>query len=95
MFITEGAITDLGGGAVPGFAEVECSVWPTGNRTTQTGEAYDYIGEADIDARDELAKPNRRLMVDGNSYVIVAVTAMEILPHCSLRLRRVGSAGGV
>lgn len=95
MFITTGAITDLGGTPVVDWDKVQVSVWPAGDRTTSTGESYDYTAEAELDAAAELSKPNRRLLVDGDSYMIVSAVAMEIVPHVALRLRRVGSAGGV
>lgn len=95
MFITTGELRTKGGEAIAGWDKVECSIWPAGDRTTSAGESYDYSGQAERDAADELARPNRMLVVDGTAYTIVSAVAMDILPHVELRLRRSGAAGGV
>lgn len=95
MFITTGFLQTKGGEPVDGWDVVACSIWPAGDRTTGAGESYDYTGEADRDAADELAKPNRVLVVDDAVYTIVSAVGMDIVPHTALRLRRSGAAGGV
>lgn len=69
---------------------IELSVWPAElNSTTATGEAYDFTGEAQEEAAEDLVgKPNRRIVVDGETFVVVAAFFHGYLPHVELRLRR-------
>jgi hypothetical protein len=94
MFLDDGIIADLSGTPIAELPTVPVSVWPSGARVTQAGEAYDYTGEADLDAYAALSVQNRRLLVRGSSYVIVSAIENDIVPHVALRLRRMGAAGG-
>lgn len=87
-FLALGELLEQGGDAVTGADEVPCSVWPAqSSNNSQVGHHHSHRGEAHLDYADELQVPNRRLVVDGETYVIVSATAMPLLPHVVLELK--------
>lgn len=86
-FLTTGALLEQGGTAVEGAAAVPCSVWPaTSARNSATGRQHSHGGEAALSFKAALRVPNRSLVVDGETYKIVAATAMDFVPHVVLEL---------
>lgn len=72
------------------LAQIELSIWPAGEQTTNTGEAYDFTGEAQEEAAEHLVgKPNRMIVVDGVRYTVVSAFLHGYVPHVELRLRQV------
>jgi hypothetical protein len=82
------------GGADPVAEGLKCSIWPAGKRTTRTGAAYDWTGQAQLADQAELVgKANRTLLIDGTRYKLIEALPMTILPHVELRLLEVRPAG--
>ncbi len=58
-----------------------------GNLTTRTGQAYNWVGEAHIDAAEFLVdRVNIRIETDGRKLKIVDAIEHDFLPHVELRL---------
>lgn len=86
-FLSEGALFEQGGAAVAAADEIPCSVWPATNAyNSQAGRHHTHRGEAHLDYAAELKVPNRTLTVDGESYRVIAATAMPLIPHVVLEL---------
>jgi hypothetical protein len=76
-------------------AALACSLWPLANpRTTAGGETYDWMGEAERAAYDELAKTNRSIKTSEGRYLkIISATPHDFLPHVALQLRETRAGG--
>lgn len=86
-FLTTGELREQGGTAVDGAGAIPCSVWPaTSARSSATGRQHSHGGEASLEFADALRVPNRALVVDGETYKIVAATPMDFVPHVVLEL---------
>lgn len=74
------------GGAVA-VEEVPVSVWPaTASHNSTTGRHHTHGGEADLAFADALRVPNRALVVNGETFKIVAATPMDLVPHVVMEL---------
>lgn len=90
-FLTTGALVEQGGAAVDGADAVPLSVWPARSaRNSATGRHHTHIGEAALEHAAALKAPNRSLVVDGDTYKIVAATAMPFVPHVVIELLLTG-----
>lgn len=84
-FLTTGELREQGGAVVA--AAVPCSVWPaTGSHDSASGRHHTHTAEAALAHADALRVPNRSLVVDGDSYKIVAATPNDFVPHVVLEL---------
>jgi hypothetical protein len=91
-FDRTGELVEQGGDVV--VSELPCAVWRLpGPRQTQSGETYDWTGEAAEAFAAELAEPNRTIVVDGAKLKIVSVATHAFFPHVELRLREMLAGG--
>jgi hypothetical protein len=92
LYPATATIRKLGGEVVA--TGVPIGIWQTSpGRAGEAAAIYDYDAELPIEWIDELAPPNRELVVDGSSYKIIDATAHEIAPRVTLRLRRIRPGG--
>ena len=86
-FLTTGALIEQGGAAVAGAEAVPVSVWPaTSTRNSASGRHHTHTAEAALAHAAALRAPNRSLVVDGETYKIVAATPNGFMPHVVLEL---------
>lgn len=76
------------------LAELPCSVWPlSAGRSTASGEAYDWTGEAPAEHADKLVANRSLKLADGRYLKIVGAARHTILPHVALLLRETKAGG--
>lgn len=84
-FLTEGQVQKQGGEAT---GTLKLSVWRAGSpRETRVGEAYDWTGEAHVDAAPLLVgKANRQIVVGAQRFKVISAVKHDFLPHVALNL---------
>lgn len=76
-------------------SNIPVTIWPSNGSVTSYGEAFDHQAEASLDFVNELVNgpSNRKLVVDGVTYMLMQATPHAFLPHVELVLRRVKAGG--